>query len=161
MKISKLLCDRQSIVGSRAPLEDNAYVLMHYENGAVGRMWTSAVDAGNMEGQRIRIVGSKGSLEWWDSKPNELLYEVQGKPSQTLVRGMDYLDESVNEFDRLAALHQEGLSDAWANLYLNFAIAIDAKERDDEETLNNLVYADINAGVDGVRWYRNLCTISR
>ncbi|MFC5589928.1 Gfo/Idh/MocA family protein [Sporosarcina soli] len=152
MKISKLLCDRQSFVGSRAPLEDNAYVMMHYENGAVGRMWTSAVNAGCMDGQRIRIVGSKASLEWWDSKPNELLYEVQGQPSQTLVRGMDYLDETVNAYERLAALHQEGLSDAWANLYLNIAIAIDAKERGDEETLNKLIYADINAGVEGVRW---------
>jgi predicted dehydrogenase len=38
MKIKKLLCDRQSFISSRAPLEDNAYIIMHYENGAVGRM---------------------------------------------------------------------------------------------------------------------------
>ncbi|MED4761446.1 Gfo/Idh/MocA family oxidoreductase, partial [Priestia megaterium] len=88
MKIKKLLCDRQSFIGSRAPLEDNAYVLMHYENGAVGRLWTSSIEAGCMDGHRIRIVGSKPSLEWWDSKPNELRYEVQGKPIQTLNRTM-------------------------------------------------------------------------
>jgi len=155
MKIKKLLCDRQSIVGSRAPLEDNAFVLMHYENGAVGRLWTSSVNAGCMDGHRIRIVGSKASLEWWDSKPNELKYEVQGEPIQTLIRGMSYLDESCNAYERLGALHTEGLSDAWANIYLKFAIAIDAKNRGDEETLKNLVYPDIDAGLEGIRWIEN------
>ena len=28
MKIERLLCDRQSFIKSRAPLEDNAYVLI-------------------------------------------------------------------------------------------------------------------------------------
>lgn len=37
MKIKELLCDRQSFVKSRTTLEDNAYVLMHYENGAVNQ----------------------------------------------------------------------------------------------------------------------------
>lgn len=155
MKIKKLLCDRQSFVGSRYPLEDNAYVLMHYENGAVGRMWTSAVDAGCVDGQRIRIVGSKASLEWWDSKPNELRYEIQGEPIQTLVRGTEYLDESAGEYERLGVLHQEGLSDAWANIYLSIAIAIDAKNRGDEATLDKLIYPDIDAGIAGVQWIEN------
>lgn len=38
MRIKKLLCDRQSFIKSRAPLEDNAYVLFHYDGGAVGRL---------------------------------------------------------------------------------------------------------------------------
>ncbi|WP_342047029.1 Gfo/Idh/MocA family protein [Bacillus sp. OTU530] len=155
MKIKKLLCDRQSFVGSRAPLEDNAYVLMHYENGAVGRLWTSSVNAGCMDGHRIRIVGSKGSLEWWDNLGGELKYEVQGEPTQTLIRAMSYLDDSCNADERLGALHVEGLSDSWANIYLKFAIAMDAKNRNDEETLKNLVYPDIDAGLDGIRWIEN------
>jgi len=155
MKIKKLLCDRQSFIPSRAPLEDNAYVLMHYENGAVGRMWTSSVNAGCMDGHRIRIIGSKASLEWWDSKPNEMRYEVQGQPSQILVRGNDYLEDSTLEYERLRVLHQEGLSDAWANVYLKIAQAIVAKKRNDEESLNKLIYPDIDAGIEGVRWVEN------
>ncbi|AKI91275.1 oxidoreductase [Bacillus subtilis] len=155
MKIKELLCDRQSFVGSRAPLEDNAHVLMHYENGAVGTMWTSSINAGCMDGHRIRIVGSKASIEWWDSMPNELTYEVQGEPSQTLVRGMPYLDDVCSADERLGALHSEGLSEAWANIYLKFAIAIDAKNREEEEILNNLVYPDIDAGIEGIRWIEN------
>lgn len=155
MKIKELLCDRQSFVGSRAPLEDNAHVLMHYENGAVGTMWTSSINSGCMDGHRIRIVGSKASIEWWDSNPDEIIYEVQGKPIQTLVRGMPYLDEQCNADERLGVLHLEGLSDAWANIYLKFAIAIDAKNRGNEETLQNLIYPDIDAGLEGIRWIEN------
>ncbi|MEK0084837.1 Gfo/Idh/MocA family protein [Benzoatithermus flavus] len=155
MKIRELLCDRQSFIPSRAPLEDNAFVLMHYENGAVGRLWASSVNAGCMDSQRIRIVGSKASLVWSDSNPSELRYEVQGQPNQTLYRGMPYLDPSANAIERLGALHTEGLTESWANIYLKFAIAIDAKRRGDEKTLAELVYPDIEAGLEGVRWLEN------
>ncbi|MDQ2696813.1 MAG: Gfo/Idh/MocA family oxidoreductase [Pseudomonadota bacterium] len=152
LKLKKLLCDRQSFIPSRAPLEDNAYVLMHYDNGAVGRLWTSAVNAGCMDGNRIRIIGSKASIEWSDHQPNELLYEVQGQPMQKMIRAMPYLYEECNEYERLGALHAEGLPESWANIYLKFAIAIDARNRGDEETLKNLVYPDIDAGIEGIRW---------
>jgi len=152
LKLKKVLCDRQSFIPSRAPLEDNAYVLMHYENGVVGRMWASAVNAGCMDGHRIRIIGSKASIEWSDNQPNELLYEVQDAPIQKMIRAMPYLYDECNEYERLGALHAEGLPESWANIYLKFAIAIDAKMRGDEETLKNLIYPDINAGINGIRW---------
>ena len=152
LKLKQLLCDRQSFIKSRAPLEDNAYVLMRYENGAVGRMWASAVNAGDMSSQHIRIVGTKASLEWNDMHPDELYYEVQGQPRQTLVRAMDYLNPEALEYERLGALHYTGLIESWSNLYTRFAIAMDAKNRGDEETLKNLVYPDLEHGIDGIRW---------
>lgn len=38
LNITRLMCARQSFVKSRAPLEDNAFVLMEYNNGAVGSL---------------------------------------------------------------------------------------------------------------------------
>lgn len=155
LKIEKLMCDRQSFIKSREPLEDNAYVLMHYNNGAVGRMWASSVNAGCMNGHRIRIIGSKASIEFSDHQPNEIKYEVQGQPVQTLIRAMPYLYDEANEFERLGALHAEGLAESWSNIYLKFAIAIDAKRRGDEKTLSELVYPDLKSGVEGIRWVEN------
>ena len=137
MKIEKLLCDRQSFIKSRAPLEDNAYVLSHYDNGAVGRLWVSSVNAGNMASQRYRFVGSKASLEWTDTQPNELIYEIQGQPPQIMHHGMPYLEEESLAVDRMGALHTEGLGDSWANIYLWIAQAIDAKKRGDETFLKD------------------------
>ncbi|GME29879.1 MULTISPECIES: Gfo/Idh/MocA family oxidoreductase [unclassified Pantoea] len=155
LKIKSLLCDRQSFIPSRAPLEDNAMVLMHYENGAVGRMWASAINAGSMDSQSIRVIGSGASLEWSDYNPGELKFEVQGQPNQILHHGMPYLDESALADERLGALHTEGLAESWANIYLKFARAIIATQNGDRRTLETLVYPDINAGAEGVRWIEN------
>ena len=111
MKIASLLCDRQSFIPSRAPLEDNAMVLMHYENGAVGRMWASAINAGAMDSQSIRVVGSRASLQWSDSTPGELRYEIQGSPTNAAPRHALSGRQRPAE-ERLGALHTEGLAES-------------------------------------------------
>jgi predicted dehydrogenase len=152
-KIKKLMCTRQSFVKSRAPLEDNAYTLMEYENGAIGMLWSSCVNAGSMHGHKIRITGSKASIEWCDEQPNQLRYEIQGQPVQILERGMDYLYPSALSDDRIGGGHAEGLFEAWSNLYTRFAKAM--WTIDQGQTIDNIWYPGIEAGVEGVRWIEN------
>ena len=154
MKIKNLMCSRQSFVKTRQ-LEDNAFVIMNYENGAVGTVWASAVNCGSMHGQKVRIIGSKASIEWWDEQPNQLRFEIQGKPVQILERGMGYLYEEALADDRIGGGHPEGLFEAWSNLYLRFALAMDAANRNDTEFLKDFWYPDVNAGYEGVRWVEN------
>ncbi|MGB6128121.1 MAG: Gfo/Idh/MocA family oxidoreductase [Psychrilyobacter sp.] len=157
LEIDKLMCSRQSFIASRAPLEDNATVLLKFTNGAVGNLWASAVNAGGIHEQRIRIVGSKASISWWDEHPNQLVYEVQGKPKQLLDRGHGYLynDDSAVSGDRIGCGHAEGLFESWSNLYQRYAIAIDAKIKGDKERFENTWFPDINAGLEGVRFIEN------
>ncbi|MDN3557849.1 Gfo/Idh/MocA family protein [Halomonas maura] len=155
LRVRRLLCSRQSFVASRAPLEDNAYVLMEYEGGAMGHLWASAVNAGGMHGQKVRVVGSRASLEWWDEQPNQLRYEVQGRPAQVLERGMDYLYPEALEDDRIGAGHPEGLFEAWSNLYYRFALAMEAMDHGDAAAVAALGVPGIDAGVEGVRWVEN------
>lgn len=152
MKIKRLLCSRQSFVKTRAPLEDNAYTLMEYDNGAVGTVWCSGVNAGSMHNQKIRVIGSKASLEWWDEYPNQLRYEVQGRPVQILERGMNYLYPEALAEDRVSGGHPEGLFEAWSNLYARFALAIDAAKKGKPQ---ENWYPGIEAGIEGVRWVEN------
>ncbi|MBJ7221030.1 MULTISPECIES: Gfo/Idh/MocA family protein [unclassified Brenneria] len=152
LHIKRLLCSRQSFVKTRAPLEDNAYVLMEYDNGAVGTMWSSAVNSGSMHGQKVRVVGSKASLEWWDEQPNQLRYEIQGEPVRILERGMSYLSPVALADDRIGGGHPEGLFEAWSNLYRRFAIAMDAANRGDKAFLDGFWYPDVRAGQLGVNW---------
>ncbi|OMH38806.1 Gfo/Idh/MocA family protein [Motiliproteus sp. MSK22-1] len=153
LEVDELCCSRQSFVKSRAPLEDNAHVLMHYSNGAVGTLWASGINAGSMHQQKIRIVGETASIEWWDEYPNQLRYEVQGEPVGILERGMDYLyqqSEGVGSH-RIGGGHAEGFFESWANIYHRFGMAMDAADRDDQATLANLWYPDVDAGIEGVR----------
>ncbi len=62
MNIKRLLCSRQSFVKTRAPLEDNAFTLMEYDNGAVGTLWCSGVNAGSMHSQKIRWFKGKARV---------------------------------------------------------------------------------------------------
>jgi predicted dehydrogenase len=152
LRIRRLLCTRQSFVKSRAPLEDNAVVLTEYDSGAVGFAWISAVNAGGIHSQKVRIVGSKASLEWWDEHPGQLSFEVQGEPVRILERGMDYLGASARDDDRIGPGHPEGLFESWANLYRRFALAMELADRGETDRLAALRYPDIAAGVAGVRW---------
>ena len=155
MKIEKLLCDRKAFIPSRAPLEDHATVLMHYDNGARGRLWVTSVNAGSMDAQRFRFVGSTASVEWCSTYPDQLLYDIQGEPNQILHHGMPYLEPESLAIDRMGGLHSEGLGDSWANIYLWIAEAIDAKRRGDEAFLKTHHYPGIEAGTEGVRWLEN------
>ncbi|VFS43516.1 Uncharacterised protein [Serratia liquefaciens] len=161
LKITRLMCARQSFVKSRAPLEDNAHVLMEYDNGAIGSLWSSAVNCGSMHGQKVRIIGEKASLEWWDEQPNQLRYEIQGEPVRILERGMDYLDPLARQDDRIGGGHPEGLFEAWSNLYRRFAIAMDAADSRDEALLADFWYPDARAGAFGVRWVEKLRAFCR
>ncbi|MCQ1061369.1 Gfo/Idh/MocA family oxidoreductase, partial [Photobacterium sp. ZSDE20] len=153
LEVDRLSCMRQSFIKSRTPLEDNAHVMMEFKGGAVGTLWASAVNSGSMHQQKIRIVGSKASIEWWDEQPNQLRYEVQGEPSRLLERGMGYLHQDAPGVasNRVGGGHAEGYFESWANLYHRFALAFDAADRDDQETLAGIWFPGIDAGIEGVR----------
>jgi predicted dehydrogenase len=153
LEVEKLCCSRQSFIKSRSPLEDNAHVMMNFTNGAVGTLWASGINAGSMHQQKIRIVGEKASIEWWDERPNQLSYEVQGEPTRVLERGMGYLyqDEPAVGHNRIGGGHAEGFFESWANVYSRFATVMNATDQGDQETIDNTWYPDIDAGIDGVR----------
>jgi predicted dehydrogenase len=155
LKVKKILCVRQSFVKSRAPLEDNAITLMEYENGAIANVWSSAVNAGSMHGQKVRIVGEKASVEWWDERPNQLSYEVQGEPVRILERGMPYLYPEALVDDRIGAGHPEGLFEAWSNLYRRFAFKMTGNHGRSPTKIGDLLFPDVDAGLEGVRWVAN------
>jgi len=153
LKIKNLLCMRQSFIASRAPLEDNAFVLMNFENGAVGNLWASCVNAGAMHDLKIRVTGSKASLEWCDEHPNQLLFQVQGEPKRILDRGhgYNYNQDPAVSANRIGAGHAEGLFESWANIYYRFARSINIAEQGEVKNNENYWYPDINAGIVGVR----------
>lgn len=147
-KIKNLLCTTKSFIKTRK-LEDNAFVLMNLENGAQATSWSSAINCGALHGQKVRIIGSKASIEWWDERPNQMSYEIEGKPVQILERGGAYLYPEARKEDRISGGHSEGLFDAWANLYRRFAIAMQASNKNEEI---DFWYPDIHAGAEGVKW---------
>ncbi|WP_278834545.1 Gfo/Idh/MocA family protein [Mitsuokella multacida] len=148
MNIKRLMCSKQTFVEGR-PLEDNAMTIMEYDNGAIGYIWSSCVNAGSEFGARFRIVGEKASIAWDVEHPNQLHYEVQGKPQCTMQRAASYLYDTAKRDDRIGGGHPEGLFESWSNLYTKFAHAIDKCEKGEPI---DFWYPDVHAGVLGVKW---------
>lgn len=121
----------------------------------IGTVWSSCVNARSMHGQKIRLIGSKASIEWWDEQPNQLRLEIQGQPAQILERRMGYLYPEALQDDRIGGGHPEGLFEAWSNLYSRFVIAMEALGAE----LNDMWYPGIEAGVEGVRWVEKPCSL--
>lgn len=153
MKIKNLMCTKRAFVEDRQ-LEDNAFVIMNLEGsesvqeGAQVYCWASSINCGARHYHKIRVVGSKASIEWDDERPNQMSYEIEGEPVRTLERGAGYLYPEAREEDRIGGGHAEGLFEAWANLYRRFAAAM----RGVESISGDFWYPSVESGLQGVKW---------
>ncbi|TRA99898.1 Gfo/Idh/MocA family oxidoreductase [Rhizobium rhizogenes] len=127
LKLQSLTADLATFVLGRA-LDDNAHVMMRYEGGARGLLWSSQVALGNSNGVRLRIFGAAGSLQWFQEQPNELVYTPLNGRVQTIKRGADDLSEDAKVRTRTPPGHPEGYLEAFANLYAGFAETIRARK---------------------------------
>lgn len=130
LEVSEVSAELSSLVPGRR-VDDNGHIKLRFTppsgghgNGAKGMMWVSMVAAGNLHGQRIRVYGEKGSLEWVQEQPNELILRPVDGPQQTLARGSDWLFPAAQRASRLWPGHPEGFIAAFANLYSDIADAI-------------------------------------
>lgn len=126
LKLQALTADLATFVEGRA-LDDNAHVLMRYEGGARGLLWSSQVALGNSNGVRLRVFGEKGALSWFQEQPNELVFAPLFGETRTIKRGADNLSEDAKARTRTPPGHPEGYLEAFANLYAGFAEAVRAK----------------------------------
>lgn len=153
MKIKNLMCTKRAFVEGRQ-LEDNAFVIMNLagsesvQEGAQVYCWASSINCGARHYHKIRVVGSKASIEWDDERPNQMSYEIEGEPVRILERGAGYLYPEAREEDRIGGGHAEGLFEAWANLYRRFAAAM----RGVEDISGDFWYPSVESGLQGVKW---------
>lgn len=127
LKLESLTADLSTFVPGRT-LDDNAHVMMRYQGGARGLLWSSQVAIGNSNGVRLRIFGDKGSLQWFQEQPNELVFTPLDGCVRLIKRGADNLSEDAKLRTRTPPGHPEGYLEAFANLYAGFAEAIRAHQ---------------------------------
>lgn len=126
LKLDSLTADLATFVNGRA-LDDNAHVMLRYQGGARGLLWSSQVAIGNSNGVRLRVFGETGSLQWFQEQPNELIFTPLDGRVQTLKRGADEMSVDAKARTRTPPGHPEGYLEAFANLYAGFAEAIRAR----------------------------------
>ena len=127
LKTKKVFADITQ-VSKTVKMDNNAKVLIEFDNGAKGMFWTSCTARGGVYGLRIRIFGSKGSLEWVQNDPNYLKFNPSKGAVRILERGFHNASFS-KKFSRIKFGHPEGYLDAFSNIYREFAESLKSKKR--------------------------------
>ncbi|MFW2366786.1 MAG: Gfo/Idh/MocA family protein [Desulforhopalus sp.] len=130
LEITELCAERGSVVPGRA-FDDFAGALLRFENGARGSFWVTQAAAGVENSLKIRVSGTKGSLEWFQEIPQQLTYKPLGAPAQVRTPNGPGILPLAARASRIGAGHPEGFPEGFANLYSDAAEAIAAKLCDD------------------------------
>jgi predicted dehydrogenase len=158
-QVVEICADLSKVVPGRS-LDDDCNVLLKLDNGAPGVLFVSQIAAGDRNDLQLHLYGEKGGLHWWQENPNHLDLNWVGKPSQTLHAGGDYLSPSTRAEFRLPVGHPEGLIEAFANIYRDFANAVRARFSDPAAQLTDLV-PGILEGVRSMSFVERAVTNSR
>ncbi|AUP80033.1 oxidoreductase [Flavivirga eckloniae] len=149
LKIDELAADLGRF-GEGRVLDDDGNLLLRLENGAKGTMSISQIALGEENNLAIRVYGEKGSLEWHQENPNELITHWLEDPIKVFTpNGNGLYPEALNT-SRIPAGHPEGYLEAFATIYKNFATHLMAILNG--ETMNTPDYPTAKDGVRGMKF---------
>jgi predicted dehydrogenase len=148
LEIEELCADFTTFVEGRQ-LEDDGSLLLHYQGGARGVILASQISAGEENDVNVRVYGTKASLEWHQEQPNELTVKYPDAPRRIFRRGNPYVSDITKRFTRLPFGHPEAFIEAFANIYLEAAGAIEA-EVSGQRLPNDLDFPTVDDGVKGM-----------
>ena len=124
LKITQVCADLTIFVEGRL-LDDDAHVLLRFNNGAKGILQNSQIANGEENDLNIRVYGETGGLQWKQLDPNTLIHKTN-QGARIIRTGVGNLSKAAQVHTRIPAGHPEGYFEAFANLYRNFAIHLRA-----------------------------------
>jgi len=148
----KSLCARLDTFVEGRPLDDNATIMVEYEGGAKGLYWASQIAIGYDNGLRVRVFGTKGTIQWSQENPNYLVVSKLGAPTVTLSRGRDGFYPHAQGYSRIPSGHPEGYFEAFANLYKTFITALAKLKAGEKLKKDDLDFPTAEDGAQGVRF---------
>ena len=149
LKISELAADLGRF-GEGRVLDDDGNILLRMDNGAKGTMSFSQIATGEENNLAIRIYGEKGSLEWYQENPNELVTRWLDQPKKIFTSNGNGLYPEAVAISRIPAGHPEGYLEAFATVYRSFAQHLTAVL--DGKTIQNTGYPSVYDGLRGLQF---------
>ncbi len=160
LKIRELAADLTAFVPGRL-LDDDANILLRFDNGAKGVLHSSQISVGEENNLNIRVYGEKGGLEWHQKEPNTLLVKWLDQPMQVYRTANGYLGAAAAAASRTPPAHPEGYLEAFANIYKNFAGAIRARQAGREATAVENDFPKIEDGIRGMAFIEAVVASSK
>ena len=128
-KIKKLISTKNNF-GKIPDIADNINIIAQTENNIIINGWFSKTALGHRNGLKIRVYGSKGSLEWEQINP-EFLKLSDSKGSINLIDRScsDLIEADDNCYQRFKAGHPAGFLEAYANLYKDIYLKLRCSDK--------------------------------
>ena len=133
----------QNQYGWFAGVVDNASCLCRYTGEVQGQLWFSKSALGHRNGLKIRIHGERGSAEWYQVNPEELLLSHADGRREILDRAAAVEISSQRRYNRFKAGHPAGFIEAFANLYGDIADGLHEYRRTGEWQSNEVFSAEL------------------
>lgn len=150
LEITEVNAMLNSVVKGRK-IDDDASMLLRFNNGATGVLLATQVAAGEENNLNIRIYGEKGGMEWKQEEPNTLIMKWLDRPKEIVRAGwFEYLSEAAKLNTRVPWGHPEGYFEAFANIYMAFARAVRAFKPGKRIDPAKFDFPDVNDGVRGM-----------
>ena len=160
LQVTKICADLNIVVEGRR-LDDDGAVLLKFNNGASGVLMATQIAAGSENNVKISIYGEFGGLEWQQEDANTLLVKWPGKPSEIYRAGTGYVGSFAKHNSRTPAGHPEGYLEAFANIYRNFALTLDAHLNNETPTPEMLDFPTAADGIRGMAFIENVVASGR
>jgi predicted dehydrogenase len=151
LEVEALAADLTTFVSGRR-VDDNAGVLLRFAGGARGMLWASQVAVGAANGLRLRIIGERASLDWFQEQPDDLLFSILGEPPRRLRRGGAGAGPAAQHATRLPGGHPEGYLEGFAQIYADAAELVQAWRDRRLPDAQATAAPGVAAGVRGVRF---------
>lgn len=151
LEIEAICADLGALVPGRA-LDDDASLLLRFAGGARGVLVASQISTGKENDLRLRVSGTRGTLEWWQEQPNELRYWPHDGPQRVLTRGSPWLSPAAQRASRIPSGHPEGFIEAFANVYAGVIADIRARQAGRTADAWEADYPRVEDGARGVRF---------
>ncbi len=151
LEVAEVAAEVGSIVPNRV-VHDYAGALLRFDNGARGNFWVTQAAAGVENCLRLRVSGTKGSLEWMQEFPQALTFKPLGAPSQSRTPNGPGTLPLAGRACRIVAGHPEGFHEGFANIYTDAAEAIAARRTGADANPLALHFPNAWDGLLGVRF---------
>lgn len=148
LSITELCADLTTFVTGRR-LDDDGNVLVRLQHGARGVLYASQISAGEENALAIRVYGEEGGLQWRQQEPNTLAVTWADRHREVRRTGVGDLSTAAQRHTRLPAGHPEGFIEAFANLYRNYALTLQARLQGAEPP-GGLDFPTVDDGVRGM-----------
>ena len=151
LEVTELCAELTTFVPGRA-LDDNAHMMLRFEGGARGALWSSQVAPGNENGLRIRVYGETGGLEWHQEHPNHLHHGPLGEQPRLVTRGGAGAGAAAGRVTRIPPGHPEGYLEGFANIYSDIAEVVTARLEGRDPDPGAGGFPTVEDGVRGVKF---------